>query len=281
MQTQELAFLQKLLLEAQADPKAAFPLTRQLSRTAEAFSQHHRIGLQIGKRFEYRADDLARAQALIRSHALPLQASSTPLDRAQASFIPGRSEKHTSLAPHHGEIAILPLSSGCLYQGQPLPSHLPGYMVITEQDGHAIQTKNIVVVENFETFVQLRRYHWLLNHPAVQQASLAVFRGDNLFKANHALAFLHLRREPVWAFPDFDPAGLGWTLSMPRFAGLLFPWEGMRERLLRHNRTDLYHASVAQWEQHLTHSSHVDIQRAWQLMHSLWRGLNQEALRDI
>lgn len=280
MQAQELAFLQKLLLDAQNSSESPLLLKRQFSRRADALSRYHRIGLAVAKRFEYRADDIGRAQDLLRALGLPLVASPDLLDRAQASSIPGRSEKYADTSPHDGEIAILPLSAGNLYKDQVLSHQLPGYLVITAQDSPALHTEHLLVVENFETFVQLRRYAWLLKHPSTQQACLAIFRGDNVFKGNHALEFLRARDEPVWAFPDFDPAGLGWTLSLPRFAGLVFPWDGMRERLLQHNRADLYHRSVAQWEQQLSQAAHPDIQRAWQLIHAVWRGLNQEALRD-
>ncbi len=279
MQAHTLNFLHKLLADAELNNTPEPVIRRQPSRSAELLCQHYNIGWLVGRRYEYRNHDLLRARALLSNSGLPLQPDTQAKDRASASQVPGRSEKIASKAPHGEEIAVMALSAGCHYQNTEISPLLPGYMVTTLDTALQIHARTLLVVENFETFTQLRRYHWLCKHPVVQHGCLAIFRGDNIFKGNHVLAFLKQRQEPVWTFPDFDPAGLGWSTHMPRFSGLLFPWDHMETLVRAAQRYDLYDQSRAQWENILKHHPHPDIQRAWKLMHKLWRGLNQEALR--
>jgi len=82
---------------------------------------------------------------------------------------------------------------------------------------------------------------------------------------------------PVWAFYDFDPAGLGMVLRLPRVDRLILPnLQWLQTQACLRRRTDLYEDSLAQWGSTLNDASRPDVAAAWRVMQSLRCGLPQE-----
>ena len=92
-----LKFLQGLL----ADSRDRAP-----SASAELFRRESYIGTQIGRRFVYAPEDVARAKNLLVALNLPLTANNLPTDRADAARHPGISEKSGTLDPHANAVAF-------------------------------------------------------------------------------------------------------------------------------------------------------------------------------
>ena len=283
MTPQEIKFLQRLIADTniEAATMAGEPWRRNASQVAALMADRYSVGLRIGRHCEYQTADIERARVLLAVRGIPELSEDAARDRASVSAIPGISEKSGSQTPHSGEVAVLALTPGCRLGGELLSNRQPGYLVMHHGEAARIEVEALLVVENFETFVQLRRYRWIFRHEIASKAVLAVFRGDTLFKGDSVLRLLEGKTEPVWTFPDFDPAGLGWSLGMPRLAGLVFPWEHMEAKLRELRRSDLYATQLPQWQRIVAGASHPDVQRAWLIINRQWRGLNQEALRDL
>ncbi|MCX8017668.1 MAG: hypothetical protein N2690_07210 [Rhodocyclaceae bacterium] len=107
-----------------------------------------------------------------------------------------------------------------------------------------------VVVENYEAF--LRIGCWCRLIPASVQRPVVVFRGS-AGQAAHLDALKRLLQQshlPVWAFVDFDPAGMIIANSLPRLQGLITPpLDQLRQDLQQRGLACRYQSQVAECEQ--------------------------------
>jgi len=141
-----------------------------------------------------------------------------------------------------------------------------------------VAADRIMVVENLETFRDLERYRWI-NYLGLRV--LVIFRGDQGRSAGDSIQVLLRRSEPVWAFMDFDPAGLGLAASLPRLERVILPpSEWLRERARGARAVELFEASVAQWGGVLNAAAPPEIVKAWGLLASLRAGVAQESMRS-
>jgi hypothetical protein len=140
----------------------------------------------------------------------------------------------------------------------------------------------VLLVENLETFRWIRDYRWLWETAALaSRAVLVVYRGDTTLTAGDALELLRRRSEPVVAFTDFDPAGLGIAGALPRLDALALPHEAWLRNKARGTRAvELYERSRGQYEATLDAAAHPAIAPAWTLLKELRAGVAQEAMRD-
>lgn len=271
-----IKFLRRLIVDG--------PCRRTSSTVAEHFQSVHRLGVRHGRQFDYSAEDIAHARDILRSRGIPESEPDTvseAFDRAAASMTPGISEKSGSLSPYHDMVAVRAMTPGCRFMGHLMPAELHGFTVMYSSDAMAIETEAILVIENLETMRQLHRYRWIFDSEVARSAVLAVYRGDNVFKVHHAARLVEERTEPVWSFPDPDPAGIGLASKLPRLAGLLLPWERLEEMLRLKRRDDLYHPHLQSWSAILDACPQPDVYRAWTILQKTQYGLNQEALRDL
>jgi len=106
---------------------------------------------------------------------------------------------------------------------------------------------------------------------------LAVQHGDTLFHHGKVRRFLQLRTEPVWAYFDFDPAGLGLASGMPRLERVMLPpVKPLTDLARRAQQVDLFVKSLGQWSASLELEVNPLIRPHWELMKSLRLGLSQE-----
>ena len=259
------------------------PCRRKVGRASHRFLADHRLGIRWGSEIGYSVDDLGHAADILRAAGVSITEAPPAdgvRDRASAS-LPGVSEKSGSVAPHAGEVAFKPLTAGCGFEGFGLSPGLPGYHVWHHADVARIDADGCLVVENLETFKQLERYRWIFDDDVAQRRVIAVFRGDNVYKPDSASKALDARTDPVWSFPDLDPAGLGIASQLPRLAGLVFPWASLEHALNERRMIELFESQMPQWEATVERCTHPDIVRAWALIRRRGFGLNQEAMRSL
>lgn len=272
----EVQFLRSIVAEGG-------PCRRKVGRASHRFYADHHLGIRFGSEIEYSADHLGHAAGILRAAGVAL--TETPpsdgvRDRASAS-LPGVSEKSGSVAPHAGEVAFKPLTMGCTFGGVELATGLPGHHVWHHDDVASIDADGCLVIENLETFKQLERYRWIFDDAVADRRIIAIFRGDNVYKTSSASKALEARHDPVWAFPDLDPAGLGIASLLPRLAGLVFPWASMEQALKERRMIDLFEDQLPQWGATVEQCEHPDIVRAWRIVRRWGFGLNQEAMRSL
>jgi len=266
-----------------ADLVRTGPCEKAAGPMAEHFHAQQRIGLRVGRksnRFEYAPADIDHVKKLLLAHGITPDALAVkPKDRADAA-IPGISEKVGIQALRAEDVVVKALTPGCSVHGVPISAGLPGYSVMPLHDAIQMDVDAILVVENLETVKQIHRYRWIRDHALWDSRVVVVFRGDSVNKADVVNALLRSRSDPVWSFPDFDPAGLGLASKLPRLQGLVFPWDLLEPMARERQLIDLYDNQVDQWRATLNAVEHPDFKRAWTLMQALKLGLNQEALRS-
>ena len=248
------------------------------SDTATMFCSHFGIGRHVGSRVEYVEQDYAKAQQLLEAEGLPVVPLPADASRAEAAVHRGMSEKSGTRAPHAGSVAIKALGA-CASGTQPLWTPPRGYLVCDVAVAAGVHADRLLVVENLETFREIERYEWIDRGP---HRVLVIFRGDHVFSARASQELLMQRAELVWAFVDFDPAGLGIAAGLPRLERLMLPpLAKLTARLKGSRAAELYERSCAQWGPLLEQLELPELRTAWQVMHRYRGGLAQEAMRDI
>lgn len=262
----QLRFLQRLNAER--------PQRRPGSQAAQHFSEHFHIGVQIGRTVEYAEEDFLKAKRMLLNAGLPLTPMAAGALRSDAALIPEQSEKIGTQNPHADSVAVKPISGICTHEGQKLVVPNGSYLVVRLEQALSIQATRLMVVENFETFRRLESYHWI---DYQGQDVLAIFHGDNVFHQTTQLEVVRLRFEQVWAFFDFDPAGLGMGRNLPRLERIVLPDHGvLTEKTKRARRQALYIEQIPQWANAIESDLRALVSSPWSLMKSLKSGLPQE-----
>lgn len=262
----ELRFLQGLLADSS---------DRSHSASAELFYRDRKIGTRIGRKFVYSQEDVARAKSLLDALNLPLTAHEQPTDRADASVRPGISEKSGTVNPHANAVAFR------IFAGRTSTTQ-PGYQVATVEEVGCLTPDLVMVIENFETLRQLERYQWVMERLTKAGTTLALFRGDTIYRLDDAQRCMHVLDCPVWGFHDFDPAGLHMSMSIRNISEHLVPPQVvLRAAVETRKRSDLYFNQYDQYARLLDDCSHQQISALWALMKGWQRGLPQEWMRDL
>ncbi|MDP3799797.1 MAG: hypothetical protein Q8R06_22085 [Polaromonas sp.] len=253
------------------------PARSASSQVAEFFSTDQGIGVRVGRHHEYSDRDHAQAAQLLANQGLSLMDLPAGATRAQAVERPGVSEKVGTLAPHADSVAVKTASGRCTLGMEAIPTS--GYSVLTTEQALQVSAERVLVVENFETFRWLARAQWI-DYRGLDV--LAVYRGDPRYKVDEALRLVAARQDPVWAYFDFDPAGLSMSASMPRLERLILPDFEVLSRLVRKARQlQLYADQFAKCQDTLDALRSGPVWDAWQLMKSLGAGVAQEWLDTL
>lgn len=265
----EASFLQRLVADRRE--------RRRMSQSALWFVEHYGLGVPFARHVEYQARHFDQARELLELHGLPLEALGPRASRADSAKFTGQSEKTRSRAPWADSVAVKPIGSA----GGPWDAR-GAFLVLTVDEAVQMPCERLLVVENLETFRYLQDYKWLVSMEVFRARSvLALYRGDSTTSAADSAHVLRRRTEPVCAFTDFDPAGLGIAAALPRLERLLLPGTEWLKRAARGARSlELYERSRAQYEAVLEVAAHADIREAWTLMKSLRAGVSQESMRD-
>lgn len=219
---------------------------------------------------------------MLTAHGLPLEALSPSASRADAAKFSGQSEKTQTRAPWSNCVAIRLLA---LASDSPAPACIDcgpgGFSAMTVEQAECVGCDRLLLVENLETFRYLEDYRWLWDIRGPHRV-MAIYRGDRAFSSAESSMLLARRSEPVWAFMDFDPAGLGLASILPRLEHLVLPnldWLA-REIEAGQRPLELFERSRQQYAASLQRAQNQQIAKAWALMSDRSRGLAQEAMRD-
>jgi len=265
----QLAFLQRLF----ADKPASTPITQ----VARYFNEHFGLGFLAGRSIDFSTSDHEKVCLLLQAYRQSAAPVPRNARRSQAQR-PGISEKIGTIPPNADSLAMKCAAGRCTIRGSDQIIGPAGYSVLGLDDALRVEVDCIMVVENMETFRHIADQLWI---DYQQRNVLAVFHGDDRFKGDEVKHFLLARSEPVWAFMDFDPAGLGYASLLPRMQRLILPEASvLRIMVDRAERTDLYAKNFPQWSRTLDAIESGPIAESWRLMKSLQSALPQEHMGD-
>lgn len=266
---QQIQFLQRLVSER--------PAQRRVGEVSRHFSEHFSIGTTVGRLVAYREDHLRMAAELLRTHDLPVNPMAPGASRAEAAVFGGMSEKALSAAPHSGSIGVKCVGS-CALDGVALCTPEGTYLVVTPEVARRIRCDRLMLVENLETFRQLERYGWI---DYSGRSVLVIYRGDTALCTGEALEVLRGRTAPIWAFADFDPAGLVIANALPpeRLERIVLPNEAWLRKAANTSRgRQLFDEQEAWARPSLERATHPEVRRAWAMLTELRSAVTQERM---
>lgn len=269
LSSRDIAFLQDLVAKGSGQKGA--------SQASQHFCRHFGMGQHVGSRFVFNQADADRAHQMLAIAGVAIEPAGQPLRRSQAGLNNPSREKSGTLAPHQDSIAVKSAHGRCECKGDPVPAL--GYQVLTLEQVREIRADVLLVVENLESFRFLERNCWI---DYQELAVLAIFRGDSVFKAEVVSSLLETSNAPVWAYFDFDPAGLGMAAKLPRLQRVLLPSQEVLVSAARKaKQAHLYADQLDQWERALSLEGRSMLQQPWALLQRLRVGLAQELMDGL
>lgn len=271
--TIQILFLQRLAQESLS------PSRRRSSSAALHLSEHHGLGTRVGSWVEYRADHIQAARSLLRANDLPVEALPQDASRADVAMYGGLSEKGLGKAPHADSIAVRCIGN-CTLDGEPLRTPEDTYLVCRSALAVRISCERLMVVENLETFRELETYRWI-NYKG--RSVLAIYRGDIHLSPALALRCILARSEPLWAFVDFDPAGLTIANALPsnRLERIVLPDQAwLSQAAMTSVGRSLYDSQLAQARGPLSRTTNAEIEQCWRELQRLKGAVTQERMRS-
>ena len=264
----QISFLQLL--------HATRPLNRNQSGVAMYFHEHYGIGRISRKTIEYSTDDHEEAFRQLRNNNLPIY-SGQIVSRADAAQF-DISEKIFSVAPHDDSIAIKVLGN-CKMDGRELWTPPGSHLIFRLEDALKIECDKVMVVENMETFRRLNEYEWIADEVG-ELSVLVLYRGDPKLPNKAAQNFLENKCNFVWAFFDFDPAGLAMASMLPRLEKIIYPSEQWLLEAGRSTRgRQLFADQEPSSQRTLDEASHSEVKAAWKILRKIGGGVTQEKMQ--
>lgn len=249
------------------------------SRVLNAFGEAYGIGRSKGAGLVFDPEDKARIREILQAEGIDPSTDATAWDeisRAEALNL-GRDEKFASTPVKRQRVAIKTLP------GKPL--RIDGQSLVLppachlDVDGQAVAGllthQTVLFVENWESFNRIHDTDLDLS-PAGENP-LVVWRGDCSYtRADHALALLRALDAPVWAFVDYDPAGLLIADGLPRLAGIVAPEPERLEQDLVLGLAQRYRDQLPIVSAALDASMSEPVRRLWAVIRRCGRALPQE-----
>ncbi len=266
---QQTQFLQRLVSQR--------PPQKRAGGAATHFCQNFSLGTTVGQVVIYNEAHFRMAESILRAHDLPVVAPDSDASRADMAAFGGMSEKELSSKPHADSVAVRFIGD-CRLDGSIVSSPPGAYLVVNAVTAQRVQCDRLMVVENLETFRQLERYQWI-DYEAL--SVMAVFRGDPRLSIGDALTAIRGSTALLWAFVDFDPAGMLVANGLPesRLEKLVLPSrEWLRQAADTPRGRQLFADQVAGCENVLDRTEDEAIRSAWALMRELRCGVTQERM---
>ena len=243
------------------------------------FFEDFRIGRTKGSAFLFDREDKARIRELLSADGIAPDtdpAAWNGIGRAQALHL-GPNEKFAAAPVKRRRVAIKTLPGRPLIlDGQalilPPASHLDvEYPTVAGLLTHT----TVLLVENWESFNRIHDTE--LDFSPAGENPLVVWRGDRSdTRADHALGLLRALQVPVWAFVDYDPAGLLIAAALPGLAGLIAPPLERLEHDLAQGLAERYQAQLPMAAAALDASPSAPVRRLWTIIRHHGRALPQE-----
>ena len=142
-------------------------------------------------------------------------------------------------------------------------------MTVSEHD-------TILLVENWEAFDRIHEVR--LDFSAAGPSPLVLWRGGNgEARADASQNLLRALNRPVWAFVDYDPAGLVIAAALPGLQGIIAPEATILAELLeKHGLEDRYRKQLPAASPTLDRAGHLAVVFRWPLLRQAGRALPQE-----
>lgn len=266
----------KVLLRVVQMPEECFPGSKSL----RDFIDVYHIGWAKGASYCFDATAKARIRALLQAQGI---APETPPDawdgltRAESLAL-GRDEKWAGGPARRDRVAVKTLPGRPLLIGHesillPPRCHLEAD---TEKIAGSVQHDTVLLVENWECFDRIHAVQ--LDFSAAGANPLVLWRGGSgEARPDASMQFLKTLNRPVWAFVDYDPAGLVIAATLPRLQGIIAPEESVLAELLeKHGLEDRYRTQLPAAAPSLDRSGHPAVVFLWPLLRQAGRALPQE-----
>ncbi|WP_295433255.1 hypothetical protein [uncultured Thiodictyon sp.] len=248
-------------------------------RVLKTFSDDYRIGRTKGTAVLFESHDKARIRELLCAEGIDPATDPAAWDgltRAAAAHL-GPDEKFTSSAVKRIRVAIKTLP------GRPL--NLDGRALILPPTCHLdvegpavaglLAHRSVLLVENWECFNRI--HDAVLDLSPAGENPLVVWRGDaSGTRVDHALGLLKALDVPVWAFVDYDPAGLLIADALPHLAGLIAPGAEQLERDLARGLPGRYQIQLPMAIAALDATTSEPVRSLWTIIRRHGRALPQE-----
>jgi hypothetical protein len=249
------------------------------SKALGEFSVAYGIGRGKGAGLLFDADDKIRIREVLGAEGIDPAtdpAAWDRLSRARALDL-GPNEKFASAPVKRHRVAIKALP------GRPV--RLAGQALVLPPGCHLdldgastaglLAHGTAMVVENWECFSHIHAID--LDLSSVGENPIVIWRGDRSdTRADQALALLRALDVPVWAFVDYDPAGLLIADGLPRLAGVVAPEPERLARDIAEGLSERYEAQLPMAAAALDASLHEPVRRLWAIIRRYGRALPQE-----
>lgn len=269
----EIKFMQRLVAER--------PESRNCGEVAARLCEHFNIGVQSGSKVSYAERHFKLAQQTLENNGLPVSALPANASRSDVASFGGLSEKSFSLAPHSDSVAVQFVGE-CKVAGHVMVTPPGAYLVMTLEEAMKVQCERILVVENLEPFRKIKAYRWI---DFQGKNVMVVYRGDSIFSLRAAQSLVYDREEPIWAFMDFDLAGmkLAHHLGAGRLERLLLPdTESLRKAADTHRGRELFTSQETAFNDWgADEPVHPSLRQATTLVKELQSGVVQERMLGI
>lgn len=251
------------------------------SKGLQQFMQDYNIGQAVGAAIRFSPQDKADIRALLRQTE-GIDADTTQPEQwdglsRTASLSLASNEKLTDTTVRDKRVAIKHLPQQSLRLGGnrltlPPASNLDvDWQWLARHQRHT----HVLVVENWEVFDNI--HHADMDFSAAGENPLVVFRGSPVYPQDHVIALLEAVRLPVYAFVDFDPAGLALALALPNFQDIIAPPTAVLQTAVaqcaNHER---YQRQLPATQAVLDAAEHPHIRQLWALLKTAGVALPQE-----
>lgn len=268
--------LVKVLLRVVQMTEECFPG----SKTLRDFLNEYHIGWTKGASYCFDATAKARIRALLQAQGI---APETPPDawdgltRAESLAL-GRDEKWADGPARRDRVAVKALPGRPLRIGHdslmlPPSCHLEAAAL--EIVG-GVRHDTILLVENWECFDRIHEIR--LDFSAAGPNPLVLWRGGNgEARADASQNLLRALNRPVWAFVDYDPAGLVIAATLPGLRGIIAPETSVLAELLeKHGLEERYRTQLPAAAPSLDRAEHPAVVFLWPILRQVGRALPQE-----
>jgi len=249
------------------------------SRVLSDFSSSYGMGRTKGARLLFDRDDKARIREILQVEGIDPSTDPAAWDgisRADAMKL-GPDEKFASTPVKRQRVAIKtlpgkPLSIDGRALLLPPACHLD---VDGQMAAGLLAHETVILVENWESFNRIHDTD--LDFSPAGKNPLVVWRGDRSdTRMDHALGLLRALDAPVWAFVDYDPAGLLIADGLPRLAGIVVPDRERLERDLANGLPKRYQDQLPMAAAALDASKNESVLGLWEILRRYGRSLPQE-----
>ena len=272
----------KFLLKIVQETQDVFPLTE----SGRAFVQKTHIGRIERTKLIFSPEDRQRITRILTENGIPCDLDRTLLTMAGSRhdtlrYSPNEKMSGTPIKAH--TILVRPLHpDGFLRRAggrYPLASPRSPILMNFREISDLFEFRSVVVVENLECFLFFDQINGI-DFSVADPESLVVFRGEKSPEISTGSVYEFLRSLhacPVFAFVDYDPAGMVIASGLPGFSKLIMPHdEHHLETLMRKSgRASLFNEQQRQLKT-LSALKNPAFKKIQDLLLHIGKGLPQE-----